>query len=234
MKELPGIEANQVIEADASTGRTGATGVYSGGDVVSGPATIIDAVQAGHVIARSVEEDFQQQKLVIRRSGRMTVIPPNDYLVDGCLDIPRQTPASLEPVERTGDAPVELAYDERQARTEAARCLKCNINTVFSSDMCILCNLCVDVCPYDCLQLVGLDSLKGNGLDSAVKGRYGLGLDFFRANSYDMQEVGTAIMKDDDVCTRCGLCVERCPTDVITMEWFSFDESLELAGAGAI
>ncbi|MCY3802205.1 MAG: FAD-dependent oxidoreductase [Chloroflexi bacterium] len=234
LEGIPGIKVDQVIKADASTGRTGATGLYSGGDVVSGPATIIDAVQAGHVIARSVEEDFQEQKLVVRRSGRMTVIPPSDYLVDGYLDIPRQTPDSLETFERTSDTPVELAYDERQARTEAARCLKCNVNTVFSSDMCILCNLCVDVCPYDCLQLVGLDSLKGHGLDSAVKGRYGLGLDFFRANSYDMQEVGTALMKDDDVCTRCGLCVERCPTDVITMEWFSFDESLELAGAGAI
>ena len=234
LQGIPGIEADQVIRADASTGRTGAAGVYSGGDVVSGPATIIDAVQAGHVIARSVEEDFQEQKLVIKRSGRMTVIPPNDYLVDGYLDIPRQTPASLETFDRTSDTPVELAYEEQQARTEAARCLKCNINTVFSSDMCILCNLCVDVCPYDCLQLVGLDSLKGHGLDSAVKGRYGLGLDFFRANSDDMQEVGTALMKDDDVCTRCGLCVERCPTDVITMEWFSFGESLELAGAGAI
>ena len=234
LQATPGIEADQVIKADAATGRTGANGVYSGGDVVSGPATIIDAVQAGHVIARSVEEDFQEQKVVVKRSGRMTVIPPNDYLVDGYLDIPRQSPVSVEPFHRTDDAPVELAYDERQARAEAARCLKCNVNTVFSADSCILCNLCVDVCPYDCLQLVGLDSLKGHGLDSAVKGRYGLGLDFFRTNSDDMREVGTALMKDDDVCTRCGLCVERCPTDVITMEWFSFGESLELAGAGAI
>ncbi len=234
LQGIPGIEADQVIKADASTGRTGATGVYAGGDVASGPATIIDAVQAGHVIARSMEEDFQEQKIVVKRRGRMTVVPPNDYLVDGYLDIPRQSPASVEPFDRTGDAPVELAYEQEQARTEAARCLKCNINTVFSADSCILCNLCVDVCPYDCLQLVGLDSLKGHGLDSAVKGRYGLGLDFFRTNSDDMLEVGTALMKDDDVCTRCGLCVERCPTDVITMEWFSFGESLELAAAGAI
>jgi NAD-dependent dihydropyrimidine dehydrogenase PreA subunit len=217
---IAGIEGGPLIEVDASTGRTGAVGIYAGGDVASGAATIIDAVQAGHVVARSVEEDYQGKKVVVRRNGRMTVIPPDDYLVSGYLDIPRQVPVNLEPFERTDDKPVELAFGEEQARIEASRCLKCNINTVFSADSCILCNLCVDVCPYDCLRLVTLDSLKGDGLDSAVKGRYGFGLDFFRTSSDEALELGTALMKDDDVCTRCGLCAERCPTDVITMEWF--------------
>ena len=234
LKGFADIEAGRLIEADASTGRTATAGIYAGGDAASGPATIIDAVQAGHVIARSVEEDYQGKKVVVRRSGHMTVIPPEDYLVGGLMDVARQAPANLEPFARTEDKQVELAFSEEQARTEASRCLKCNINTVFSADLCILCNLCVDVCPYDCLQLVKLDTLKGDGLDSAVKGRYGLGLDFFRAGSDEELELGTAIMKDDDVCTRCGLCGERCPTDVITMEWFSFGESLELVGAGAI
>ena len=108
------------------------------------------------------------------------------------------------------------------------------MNTVFNGDLCTVCNLCVDVCPYDCLQLVNLDDIKGAGLDSAVKERYGLGLDFFRVSPPESLELGIAMMKDDDVCTRCGLCAERCPVDVITMEWFSFSEALELVEIGAV
>ena len=234
LKGLDGLAAGSLIETDAATNRTGVEMVYAAGETVSGPATIIDAVQTGHVVARSVEEDFQGRRIAVKRTGKMTVIPPNDYLVDGYLDTPRQEPMTLEPFERRGDAPTELAFSEDEARTEASRCLKCNVNTVFNGDLCTVCNLCVDVCPYDCLQLVSLDDVKGAGLDSAVKERYGLGLDFFRLSPPESLEVGIAMMKDDDVCTRCGLCAERCPVDVITMEWFSFSEALELVEIGAV
>ena len=32
--------------------------------------------------------------------------------------------------------------------------------------------------------------------------------------------VGSAIIKDEKRCTRCGLCAKRCPTHAITMELF--------------
>ncbi len=34
----------------------------------------------------------------------------------------------------------------------------------------------------------------------------------------------SAIIKDEERCIRCALCAERCPTDAITMERFSFKE----------
>ena len=65
---------------------------------------------------------------------------------------------------RTGVAEVEIGYTEEQAREEAARCLKCWINTIFDGNEtkgseCILCGGCVDVCPENCLQLVPLSQL---------------------------------------------------------------------------
>jgi ferredoxin len=36
---------------------------------------------------------------------------------------------------------------------------------------------------------------------------------------------GTALLKDETVCIRCGLCAERCPTGTITMEQFFIVES---------
>jgi len=32
---------------------------------------------------------------------------------------------------------------------------------------------------------------------------------------------GTAMLKDETRCIRCGLCAERCPVNVITMEAYS-------------
>ena len=37
-------------------------------------------------------------------------------------------------------------------------------------------------------------------------------------------EEASAIIKDETVCIRCGLCAERCPTGAITMERFLFKE----------
>jgi ferredoxin len=34
------------------------------------------------------------------------------------------------------------------------------------------------------------------------------------------------MIKDDTICTRCGLCAERCPTDALTMQAFRFQETL--------
>ena len=38
--------------------------------------------------------------------------------------------------------------------------------------------------------------------------------------------MGSAIIKDEDRCIRCGLCAERCPVDAITMERFFIQEVL--------
>jgi NAD-dependent dihydropyrimidine dehydrogenase PreA subunit len=38
------------------------------------------------------------------------------------------------------------------------------------------------------------------------------------------RDEGTAMLKDEMRCIRCGLCAKRCPTDAITMEALSFVE----------
>src|SRR5690606_16085256 len=48
---------------------------------------------------------------------------------------------------------VELGFDEKKALTEAARCLNCDVQTVFSDKLCIECDACVDICPTQCLTI---------------------------------------------------------------------------------
>ena len=67
---------------------------------------------------------------------------------------------------------------------------------------CIMCEGCVDICPWKCIHMVTPDAI-----DASV-GTEQPGLD-------PSDHVIFTI--DDDVCTRCALCVDRCPTGVIIL-----------------
>lgn len=68
------------------------------------------------------------------------------------------------------------------------------------ADLCILCRACEDVCPWDCIYMLSGGIVAG--ADSpAIAGA---------ARSSE------AIFVIDDVeCTRCGICVDRCPSDAL-------------------
>jgi len=110
---------------------------------------------------------------------------------------------------------VEKAYSESTASTEASRCLRCNVNTIFDGARCILCGGCADVCPQRCFKLVPLEALDLTTDQQAVAIR-SLGEDW---------HTHTAIIKDEEACIRCGLCAERCPTNAISMERMEFSEA---------
>ncbi len=48
-------------------------------------------------------------------------------------------------------AEVELGFDPKLGFAEAQRCLNCDVQTVFTSQLCIECDACVDICPMDCI-----------------------------------------------------------------------------------
>ena len=81
---------------------------------------------------------------------------------------------------------------------------------VFDGTRCVLCGGCADVCPTECLKLVPLSSLaSADDLDAAIAGALGPAVD---------RDGNSAILKDEDRCIRCALCVMRCPADAIAME----------------
>ena len=67
---------------------------------------------------------------------------------------------------------------------------------------CIMCEGCVDICPWKCIHMV-----QPSSIDEAV------GVDRPGLDPSDH----TVFLIDDDVCTRCALCVDRCPTGVIIL-----------------
>ena len=112
---------------------------------------------------------------------------------------------------------MEVAYSDDEAKRQAERCLYCHIQTIYDPEKCVLCNRCVDICPEDCLKLVPLEQLD---LDPGTSQKL--------LESAGLQgaapELLSAMIKDDDKCIRCGLCAIRCPTDAMTMEFFSYED----------
>ncbi len=108
------------------------------------------------------------------------------------------------------------------ARRQAARCLRCNVNTVFDTSICIACNGCVDVCPEDLIKLVGLSRLPD---EDAWERLFQSGADITREQyaacaPAEKDEMGGIMLKDETTCIRCAMCASRCPTHAILMKKF--------------
>jgi NADPH-dependent glutamate synthase beta subunit-like oxidoreductase len=212
-----------LVEIDPQTGGTSAPGIFAGGDLAYGPRLIIHAIRDGHIAALGIEEHIQGQRLEVNVATTWREIP-NHNMPEDWLDYIRTRVPSLPVERRTGISQVELGYSEEQARFQALRCLECGINTIFDSSKCILCNGCVDVCPWDCLKIARIDELCGDQVfDQVLKEALG---DPFGSWAAEGQPAAAAMIKDDAICTRCGLCAQRCPTGAITMEAFRFEERL--------
>ena len=109
---------------------------------------------------------------------------------------------------------------------EARRCLRCWINTIFEGrpedhTECILCGGCVDVCPEECLRLVPLEQVEfAPEVKEHIRQNpqlYAVELDDVAADELGVI-TGSAMIKDETRCIRCGLCALRCPANTITME----------------
>jgi formate dehydrogenase (NADP+) beta subunit len=204
-----------LVAVEPRTLATTMPGVYCGGDLAFGPRIVIEAVADGKRAALAIHEHLGGGP-VPRVRGRFRAIHL-DRAGDPYDRIPRQPIPSLPVTRRTGFREVEEAYGETQARREGARCLWCNVETVFDSERCILCSACVEICPEACLALVPVSRLSATPELDAV--REALGADASAG----------AIVKDEERCIRCGLCAQRCPTGAITMEALELDESPQTA-----
>jgi NADPH-dependent glutamate synthase beta subunit-like oxidoreductase/ferredoxin len=216
-----------LIAVNPQTLLTSANGIFAGGDCVFGPRLIIDSVADGKRAAVGIDEFLRGRKhpeptVEVEVFGRYAM--PLDL-----LDL-RREPIPVLPLERrTGVTEVEIGYDAVTAMHEAQRCLHCWVNTVFEGSpedgtMCILCGGCVDVCPEDCLQLVALDRIafEPEALQQIRDHQelFGVELDEVKADELGVVS-GSAMLKDETRCIRCGLCAARCPVGTITMEAYS-------------
>ncbi len=202
-------------KVDAASLVTTAKGVFVAGDLAHGTRLLIDAVASGKKVARSVYEYVTGHSL--HAETLMSFIRLDRYQRErGYERIRRVELPSLHARERLKDpkALVEKPLEREDAMREASRCLDCGVTPVFDGSRCILCGGCVDVCPTLCLKIVPLSLLnRAEDVAQLVDSQLGEAADW---------DDNSAILKDEDRCIRCGLCVERCPADAIAMERVSF------------
>ena len=149
------------IRVDPATLATSAPGIFAGGDVAFGPRNLIEAVangkRAAHVHPRVPVASRDPR---IETTVDIEQLPTATYrMIAGFEELDREAPPTLDVGRRTGIAEVETGYDDDEARTQAARCLVCHVQTIYDPELCVLCNRCVDVCPEYCLAFVPFDDL---------------------------------------------------------------------------
>ncbi|MDX2502465.1 MAG: FAD-dependent oxidoreductase, partial [Deltaproteobacteria bacterium] len=54
------IDDKKLIKVDPQTGQTSVDGIYAGGDIVRGPALVVQAVQDGKVAAKAIKAYLKQ------------------------------------------------------------------------------------------------------------------------------------------------------------------------------
>ncbi|MDP2726659.1 MAG: FAD-dependent oxidoreductase, partial [Dehalococcoidia bacterium] len=121
-----------LIGVDPETLATPKAGVFAGGDAVSGPASVVEAIAAGKKAAASIHRYLGGVGFV---SDMPKVADPAPHLgkEERFAFVPRVPVNSLPLVGRlAGFAEVDLGYDEALAVSEAKRCLQCDLRFCIS------------------------------------------------------------------------------------------------------
>jgi ferredoxin len=206
-------------------------GVFFGGDSAFGPKNIIWAVAHGHAAAISIDKYCRGEDIAARPEPGVTLASQkmgihewsydNEITLDKRFRVPhRDKIIALKDIKTE----VELGYDPKLALGEAERCLNCDVQTVFTGQLCIECDACVDICPMDCI------TFTENGEEDELRTRLKAPAPNTSQDLYvaDNLKTGRVMVKDEDVCLHCGLCAERCPTGAWDMQKFL----LEMTHAG--
>jgi formate hydrogenlyase subunit 6/NADH:ubiquinone oxidoreductase subunit I len=111
---------------------------------------------------------------------------------------PNPEPKKMESIEKPifhADYEMELVDDEwLRSAVKPKRFID------FIPEQCILCEGCVDICPWYCIFMVSPDAVEDSGNIELAR---------------QMEDNSILFLIDDNACTRCNLCVERCPTGAL-------------------
>ena len=204
--------ARNTLKVDPLTFQTSRPEVFAAGDLVSGPATVIEAVAAAHRVVAAMEA------FLCGREPATAALPPAPPRAQAeWAPLPEKIEPALRPQTRQLTAgeraqnfsEVDSALSEDQARAEAARCLNCG--------ECCECLECVKVCEANAIDhamaaeeleisvgsvilATGYDILDPTPLKPFGYGRYGnvfTALEFERLSNATGPTGGRILMRDE-------------------------------------
>lgn len=199
--EIPegfGITLNRdgLLEVKDETMTTSKKGIFAGGDVTTGPTSIIEAINSGRKAAISIDK-FLGGKGDIEENLSFSEGKVEHFVPD--LTLTRVAIPKILPKERINSfAVIEGHLTPEGAVTEAMRCLWCDLPIIADTNKCVGCITCELICSFKERNLF-------NPLKAAIK------IDRIRGGA----EYGIAFT---DECNDCGLCVRYCTHEALTRE----------------
>jgi hypothetical protein len=122
------LEQRGTYVADPVTLQTDVPGVFAGGDAVSGPASVIEAIAAGQRAAESILRYLRGEDLALGRAVEGSDLSAIEYYMpEQPVQRPRAQMPRLPLAQRSGFAEVDLGFIQEQAVAEAERCLSCGV-----------------------------------------------------------------------------------------------------------
>ncbi len=155
---------DELIVADPVTLETGVLGIFAGGDAVTGPAYVIDAVAAGRKAAISIDRYLRGENLAANREGEGPQETNLSFNIECVTRKTRQTPSILSLDQRQANfQEVEKGLSMTAAKEEAGRCLACECwecikplacpamtrdrgKVVIDNSICPGCGICAQIC----------------------------------------------------------------------------------------
>lgn len=225
------------INVNPITLQTGIPNIFSAGDAVKGPATVIEAIAQSRRAALSCHQYLTGQEIkaedyeFISRKDNFKKQNTNDYKGKFVSKNRHEMP-TLPANERINFKEVELGYENEQvAQEEASRCLECGCVEYYS------CDLKKYAKQYHATQekykgeykeynirfdhpFIEIDNNKCIlcarcvRICNEVVGANALGLVNRGFDTYIAPNLGLSLLNTD--CESCGLCISTCPTAAIS------------------
>jgi formate dehydrogenase major subunit len=228
----------RTVKADYLSGITSQEGVFAAGDLVSGPATVVEAIGGGRRAAEAMDRwlagrPAKPELPFVFSKGTLQEVDEANFSTQAHL--PRAAMTALAPQNRKmAFSEVELGLSEDQARAEAARCLACG------------CQAAHDCRLREIASEVGLRGVVNNTKPSQTPGirsehpyviiedgkcivcrrcenacaeyhgRAAVRVEVERADDLGRPRVHRVEINDQ--CDGCGLCVSLCPTGALSYQ----------------
>ncbi|MFC1821413.1 NAD(P)-binding protein [Thermodesulfobacteriota bacterium] len=171
------------LEVNPHSMQTKMPKVFAAGDMVTGPATVIEAVGAGHKVVEAIDRFIRGEDLAPYEEELKAQEPPgSDWqeIPEETETAPRVVSAHLETAQRAENFDeVDRNFSEEAAKREAARCVDCG--------GCCECKLCVSACEAEAVNHSMVDKVEEidvgsiivatgfDPLDPTPMGQYGYG-----------------------------------------------------------
>ena len=193
--DLCGLQKNPLLKStryntlvfDEATFATTMPGVFTGGDMATGPAVAIAAIAHGKIAANAIDHYIRsgsaaaQSKGFISRKEIFGEIPDVEFV--NYAKITKEKMPELNARERIKTfAEVELGFSASQTKTEASRCLECGCSAYFECEL------------RKHAENFGIDLKKFVG----------------EVRKYPIDKAHPFITLDPNKCIACGRCVRTC------------------------